>query len=135
MKNKTAALEWLRIAYHDLKSAEILYDAKHYTDSIGNDLQQALEKLFKALMAAKNEKIPKTHDLLEIYESIEDFEIDESDLLYLALATEYFKEERYPNPSYSLPKREEIAQVLAFTQQIFTTICNKLQIDINQIKG
>lgn len=48
--NKTSATEWLIIAYHDLKSAQILFAANHYTDSIGNDLQQSIEK------------IPKTHE-------------------------------------------------------------------------
>ncbi len=51
--NKTAALEWLRISYHDLKSAQILFSVNHYTDNIGNDLQQALEKMLKAIIASK----------------------------------------------------------------------------------
>lgn len=29
MPNKVSAMEWLRIAYHDLKSAQILLDANH----------------------------------------------------------------------------------------------------------
>ncbi|MCF6331155.1 MAG: HEPN domain-containing protein [Sulfurimonas sp.] len=41
--NETASIEWLTIAYHDFRSAQILYEANHYTDSIGNDLQQAIE--------------------------------------------------------------------------------------------
>ena len=69
--NKTAAKEWLRIAYHDLLSAKILYDAKHFTDSIGCDIQQSIEKVFKAILASKNRKIPKSHDLIELYSYIE----------------------------------------------------------------
>ncbi len=42
MPNKTSAKEWLNIAYHNLKSAQILFENNHYTDSIGNDLQQAI---------------------------------------------------------------------------------------------
>ncbi|MEA2099246.1 MAG: hypothetical protein U9P72_03865 [Campylobacterota bacterium] len=34
MPNKTSAMEWLMIAYHDLKSAKILLEANHYTDCI-----------------------------------------------------------------------------------------------------
>ena len=63
--NKTASFEWLVIAYHDLKSAEILYNANHFTDSIGNDLQQSIEKTLKAILASQNKKIPKSHDLYE----------------------------------------------------------------------
>ena len=128
--NKTAAIEWLRIASHDLLSAQILFDANHFTDSIGNDLQQALEKMLKSILASKNEKIPKSYDLLEIYEYISnEMEIKEKDLRFLALATEYFKEDRYPNPNYFLPPKEEIEDVLAFTKRLFTKICDHLEID------
>ena len=46
--NKTAAIEWITKAIHDLKSAQILFKVNHYTDSIGVDLHYAIEKLFKA---------------------------------------------------------------------------------------
>ncbi len=45
MGNKSSAIEWLIIAWHDLSSARILYAARHYTDTIGIDLQQAIEKV------------------------------------------------------------------------------------------
>jgi HEPN domain-containing protein len=131
--NKTAAKEWLVIAYHDLKSAEILYEANHYTDSIGNDLQQCIEKTLKSILAYKNQKIPKSHDLLEIAELV-DLQIEEDDYKYLALATEYFKEERYPNPNYFLPPKEEIKNVLDFTKKLFDKVLKKLQISLNEIK-
>jgi hypothetical protein len=59
MPNKTSSIEWLRIAYHDLLSAKILFNAHHFTDSIGNDLQQSLEKILKAFPAYNNEQIKK----------------------------------------------------------------------------
>jgi hypothetical protein len=34
----------LKIAFHDFKSAQILYEVNHYADSIGSDLQQSLDK-------------------------------------------------------------------------------------------
>lgn len=68
MANKPYAVEWLTITYHDLQSAQILFAADHYTDGIGCDLQQAIEKILKAVIASKNYKIPKTHDLYEIYD-------------------------------------------------------------------
>jgi len=34
MPNKTAVKEWLVKAYHDLSSAQVLYDANHYTDTL-----------------------------------------------------------------------------------------------------
>ena len=133
--NKTSAKEWLIIAFHDLQSAKILYEANHYTDSIGNDLQQSIEKILKSILAVENKKIPKTHDLLEVYESINDkISFDDDDFLILAKATEYHKEDRYPNPNYSLPPRDEIKEVLDFTEQLFDKVCSILEIDKKELK-
>ena len=132
--NKTASKEWLIISFHDLKSAEILYNANHYTDSIGSDLQQCIEKSMKAIIAYKNQKIPKTHDLYEIYSLIDEltFENNHIDLLYIA--TDYYKEERYPNPNYFLPTRKEIKKVLDFADSLLEKICAILKVDIDEIK-
>ena len=76
---------------------KILYEANHYTDSIGNDLQQSIEKILKSILAVENKKIPKSHDLLEVYESINDkIKFEDDEFLILAKATEYHKEDRYP---------------------------------------
>ena len=45
MPNKSLAKEWLVKAYHDLSAAEVLFNAEHFTDSIGFDLQQSIEKV------------------------------------------------------------------------------------------
>ncbi|MDH4202546.1 MAG: HEPN domain-containing protein [Phycisphaerae bacterium] len=63
MPNKSLAEQWLVKAWHDLKSAQILYDAGHFTDSIGCDCQQAIEKMLKSFLAYENKKIKRTHDL------------------------------------------------------------------------
>lgn len=132
--NKKSATEWLTIAYHDLTSAIILYNANHYTDSIGNDLQQSMEKSLKALLAFQNSKIPKSHNLLEVYEyAKEKILITDEEQILLARGTTYLKEDRYPNPNYSLPSREEIKEVLDFTQKLFDDICNKLNIEKNEL--
>ena len=132
--NKSAAKEWLTIAFHDLQSAKILYEARHYTDSIGNDLQQSIEKIPKAILAVENKKIPKSHDLLEVYENIKDkISFEDVEILILAKATEYHKEDRYPNPNYSLPPREEIKEVLEFTDKLFDRVCNILDIDQSEL--
>ncbi|MBW8014718.1 MAG: HEPN domain-containing protein [Planctomycetes bacterium] len=49
MPNRALAKEWLVKSYHDLSSAEVLYNAGHFTDSIGFDLQQSIEKSLKSL--------------------------------------------------------------------------------------
>jgi hypothetical protein len=57
------------------------------------------------------------------------------ELTYLERATEYFKEDRYPNPYYSLPPREEIKEVLDFTNTLFERVCGLLDISIDEIKA
>ena len=71
MPNKKHAKEWLEKARHNLKAAEILFKANHYTDVIGIELHQAIEKTLKALPAFSNKKIePKNTnneiDLIEV---------------------------------------------------------------------
>jgi len=114
------ALEWLDVASHDIKSAHILYDADHYTDSIATSLQQAIEKMFKAMLAKSGLKIPKTHDLTQLYFLInQEVELSESEINLLDKATLYYKTKRYPNPSYSLPDRQEVKELLDFADKLF----------------
>ena len=128
-------MEWLRIAFHDLQSAKILFSANHFTDSIGNDLQQSLEKILKSIPAYNSEKIKKSHDLVELYESMSSqLKLSDEDVKYLDLATDYFKEDRYPNPYYSLPPRDEIKEVLDFTDTLFDEVCTILNIDPKEVK-
>ncbi|MGM0623943.1 MAG: HEPN domain-containing protein [Campylobacterota bacterium] len=127
--NKTAAKEWLTIAYHDLTAAQILFEADHFTDSIGNDLQQSLEKILKSILAYQNKKIIKSHDLVEIYYYVNDFIDCESEMELLARATEYLKEDRYPNPNYFLPSKDEIKDVLEFTHKLYNQVCRLLKFD------
>ncbi len=132
--NKTSAKEWLNIAYHDFRSAQILYNAEHFTDSIGADLQQSIEKILKSILAYNNNKIPKTHDLYEVYDMIINLEFSNDEIRLLHIATEYYKEDRYPNPNYCLPPREEIKEVLDFTEKLFNKVCNILEINIEEVK-
>jgi HEPN domain-containing protein len=133
MPNKTSAIEWLRIASHEIGAAKILYEADHFTDSIGSLLQQSIEKSLKALLAYDNKKILKSHDLVEIY-SLVHSKIDlGDDIELLEIATEYYKEDRYPNPNYTLPPKEEIKIVMDFSQKLFDIVCEKLKIKKDDI--
>ncbi|RLD60306.1 MAG: hypothetical protein DRI95_15760 [Bacteroidetes bacterium] len=131
--NKTASIEWLTIAYHDLKSAQILFEANHFTDSIGNDLQQAIEKILKSIFAFKNKKIPKTHNLYELYILTEGLQLQENEINILDTATEYLKEDRYPNPNYILPPKKEIKGVMEFAEELFNIVCNMLGINKKEV--
>ena len=132
--NDKAAKEWLIKAWHNLSGAAIFYDVNHYTDVTAVELHYAVEKMLKSFLAYENKKIPKTHDLLDIYARIQDkifFNSDEKELLIII--TEYHIEESYPAFNRKMPPREEIKEVLEFTNNLFKEVCNILNIDIEKV--
>lgn len=132
MANKTYATEWLEKAYHDLDSAMILFNAGHYTDTIGYILHQSIEKIFKSLLAYENKPILKTHNLVELHELLtEHMELPEDEIILLGIATTYNTQQRYPTPHKRLPPREEIARILALSQKLLDRVCRLLDIDQN----
>ncbi len=131
--NKASAKEWLVKVYHDLSSARILYDANHYTDSIGVELHYAIEKSLKSFLAHENKKIPKSHNLPELYELVCDkIAIEDEDILYVA--NKYHIEASYPQYNRNLPTKEEIEEVLNFTEELFNNTCKILDIRKEDIK-
>ena len=137
--NETAMTEWLIKAYHDITSAKILYEANHYTDSIAVDLHYAVEKILKSFLAYENKKIPKTHDLVEVYKRIdkkykEKLEFYDEDLDMLENISEYHIEESYPPFENSLPPREKIREVLEFSQCLLDKTCKILNVDKESLK-
>ena len=135
MPNKTYALEWLEFAKKNLDTAKLLLEANHYEDIIAIELQQAIEKLLKAFLAYNNAKIPKEHDLVKIYYLIEKniAPLNEDEVVLLRVITDYFKEDRYPNPHYTLPTREEVEDAFRFTNSLFDKILQEMHIDVNEI--
>jgi len=135
--NKQAAKEWLTKAWHDLRSAQILYDANHYTDSIGVDLHYCVEKILKSFLAYKSSKIPKSHDLIEIYKlvSASNFIFLDDNLFLLKQITKYHIEESYPAFNRPLPSREEIKEVLEFSNNLFYNVCKILSVDIEGVNS
>lgn len=129
MPNRTYAQEWIAKACHNFKAAKFLYENSFYEDVIGVELHNALEKLFKAILAFKNQKIAKTHDLLALYSYIDRDVGHDVDLALLERANSYFKEGRYPNIGYELPKREEIEAILVMSEKIFERVCSRLELD------
>ena len=128
--NKTSAKEWLNKAWHHLGSGKILYEANHYTDVIAIDLHYAVEIMLKSFLAYQNKKIIKTHDLIEISELIKDkISFDYQEKKLMVLITTYHIRGSYPTRERRLPPREEILEVLNFTEELFDRVCKILDID------
>jgi HEPN domain-containing protein len=122
MPNKVYAHEWIELARHNLQGAEILFAADHFTDVIGCEIQQAIEKAIKSLFALRNLKILKSHNLTELIANQNDLELSEEELSLLECATQYYLEDRYPTPRYSLPSRDEIEKILVFAQSLLLRV-------------
>jgi HEPN domain-containing protein len=129
--NETSAKEWLTKAWHHLGSAKILYQVNHYTDTIAVDLHYAVEIMLKSFLAYQNKKIIKTHNLIDLYKSIMDYiEFNEDELDILDLITTYHIKEAYPPMYRDLPSRDEIKEVLEFSEKLFDRVCEILEIEI-----
>jgi HEPN domain-containing protein len=127
--NDRLAKEWMKKAWHNLSTAQLLYDAHHYTDIIAVELHYAIEKSMKSFLAYESKKIPKTHDLIALYRINRSLlEFDEAEVELLIIATEYHIREAYPQFERSLPSREEIKEVLDFTEKFFDEVLITLNI-------
>lgn len=120
MPNTTYALEWLELSRRNLETAKLLFRENHYTDIIAVELHQSVEKSFKAVLALHSVRIPKTHDLMVLFDSVDRLiNIEnqwDNDLLII---NDYYQTERYPGPQYQVPERSEIEQTLQIASEIF----------------
>jgi HEPN domain-containing protein len=123
MPNKIYALEWLNLSFKNLEASRILNEAEHFTDVIGVEVHQALEKILKAVLAYNNVKIPRTHDLIELVPLVKEFiALNEEIINIITVATDYYSQDRYPGPSYSIPPHKEIEAVIKNTYQFYKQV-------------
>ena len=128
-----AALElvrdWLTHADHDLRSARALAAlADPLLDTAIYHCQQAAEKSVKAWLQAKDEKIPKTHDIEELIELAAASHSAFSQHGKAAeTLTPYASAFRYPGGfEEQMPSREEFNEALQHAQAIYDFVLNLL---------
>ena len=95
---------WLLYAADDLKSAKVLLNEGIYNISCFHS-QQVVEKLFKAFIAAYDQPIPRTHNLIRLHKICEDLysgklEFDNEKLILL---NDVYIDSRYPADFGVLP--------------------------------
>ena len=95
---------WLQYASDDVRGAKILLAEKIYNISCFHS-QQAVEKLFKALIAAYDQSIPRTHNLIRLHKICEDLYSGklELDIEKLILLNDVYIDSRYPADFGALP--------------------------------
>jgi HEPN domain-containing protein len=124
MPNRVLANEWLESGKKHLEAAEILFKNGHYTDIVGLELQQSIERILKAVLAYNNLSIARTHDLALLLESVKneiEFEKDTNE--QCEIATDYFFDNRYPvRGSSFLPSDKEIAEVIETAEYIYEKV-------------
>ena len=131
MPNKKYAKEWLELARKHRLTAQLLFEADHFTDIIGIELQQSIERYLKALLAYYSIKIPRSHDLVEIYKYLGDnLILDDEQLEMLDVATTYFTDTRYPGNYYYNPDMKEIQKILSFANDFDSIISSKVNISV-----
>lgn len=95
---------WPLYASDDLKGAKVLLTERVYNISCFHS-QQAVEKLFKAFIAAYDQSIPRTHNLIRLHKICEDLysgklEFDNEKLILL---NDVYIDSRYPADFGVLP--------------------------------
>ena len=132
--NEKLAKEWLIKSWHNLSTAHLLTKSNHYTDVIAVELHYSCEKSLKSFIAYQNMKIPKTHDLLDLYKQVNlDLSFGEEEFDLLDEISKYHIEASYPSMNKYLPELNKIKEVLQFTDFLFITVCQKLNISKESI--
>ena len=119
------AKAWLMAAKDDLILLEDIKNNVHITNLIAFHSQQAIEKSLKAVIESKNQKVPKTHKLQQLFELV-DIKIDLNDNLInlIHLLDELYIDSRYPNDfgllPYGKPSLEDAKEFYDFALCILT---------------
>lgn len=129
------AKAWLCFAQRNLELAKLLTKEGYYEDVIGFELQQSIEKSFKAILVNYHKPVIDTHDLNVLREAvsakylIEDYMIVE----LLEIATGYYLNARYPNSDYSVPESKTLFEIEELAHLLFEGIANVLEIEIGDL--
>ncbi|MBA4408519.1 MAG: hypothetical protein C0397_03745 [Odoribacter sp.] len=123
MPNQTYALEWLNLAKRNLDTARLLIRENHYTDSIAIEIQQTIEKSFKAVYAYYGINVPRTHSLTILFNIVnEKIPLEDTDIEVIITISDYYETDRYPGPRYVVPSRDEVENFFLFAEQLYRKI-------------
>ena len=117
---RSEALAMLRVARRDLKAARLLSVEEAEEASWGFQMQQAIEKAFKAWILSCDLKAPFTHDIADLLQTLSDQGVEISAYLQFSQFTLFAVQLRYddePEP-LDLNRQEWLAVVQALLDEV-----------------
>lgn len=116
----------------DIKSAIQLLNDEALTSVVTFHCQQAIEKLFKAVLVEKELEPPRIHDLIRLYKLTSQFIDPIDDSVTLKIINEAYIDSRYPGEMGLLPNGEptlkEATIFCEFTKFLFHRIKSHLEV-------
>ena len=123
---RPATKVWLEIANRDLRSATLLIQDSVLTPMVAFHAQQVVEKSMKSLLEEKEEKIPRTHDLVRLFTLCHQYWSLELDQDMLRLLGTLYIETRYPSEIGLLPSgrptESEARRFVDFARETLDTV-------------
>lgn len=96
--------QWLQFAKIDIEAANVLNEKQNLTQAAAFHCQQAVEKIFKSIIEALEEHIPRIHNIEVLFGIIEkkvQLNVDEK---MLEQINEVYTDSRYPSDVGLIPK-------------------------------
>jgi len=124
---RSEAQAMLRVARRDLRAAHLLAVDEADEASWGFQVQQALEKAFKAWILSCDHKAPFTHDIAELLQILSDQGVDISPYLKFSQFTLFAVQFRYddePEP-LNLHRQDWLSMVQQLLDEVELLIHNR----------
>ncbi len=121
--------QWVKKAENDLRNAEYVLTMKRDcpTDTVCFHCQQCVEKYLKALLTLQEKTVPRTHDLIVLFNLLDDKTSLSINKLYPL--NRYAVETRYPGIWESIDTAEA-KQAVSLAKEMRDTVRNHLPPEI-----
>ena len=118
---------WLDNAQEDLIAAGLIIDNPRCYKLVAFHCHQVLEKVLKAYMLFKKNKLMDGHNLLWLCQQAAKIDNDFVDFFdECVLINHCYIETRYPSDLLFEIEKEQAEEIFSSTKQVFETICSKI---------
>ena len=123
MPYKDTSVDWLYFAKSDLTAAERLFEEAIY-HLVCFHAHQAIEKVLKGALRNKEQNIPKTHDIVLLFQRVRQPTLASSD--DIIFVNRFYIPTRYPDTfpgalPEGLPTREDAQKALTIAKSVLET--------------